>query len=193
MPAIGQTAIDVHAYQPRSRANGPGTRFVLWFQGCSLGCPGCFNPDTHPAGPRRRLAVAELIALFAGQGDTIEGITLSGGEPLEQPDAMLALVSEVRAHTNLSIVVFSGYTIDEIRAMPSGGEILQRIDVLIDGRYQAARRIGRGLRGSSNQHIHLLTGRYSMSEVEATPEAEIRIDPQGRVTLTGVAPLRLKR
>jgi anaerobic ribonucleoside-triphosphate reductase activating protein len=186
-------AVNLHAIEPRSRANGPGARFVMWFQGCSLGCPGCFNPGTHAATSRDRRAVDVLVDEILAQGDAIEGITLSGGEPFEQPDAALALVSAVRARSQLSILVFSGYTIDEIRATPLGPAILAQIDVLVDGRYEARQRLGRGLRGSANQRVHLLSERYGAADVEATPEAEIRIDAQGRVVLTGVDPLRLDR
>lgn len=186
-------AIDIHATEPRSRANGPGSRFVLWFQGCSLGCAGCFNPGTHAPTSQDRRTVDVLVDEILAQGDAIEGITLSGGEPFEQPEAALALVSAVRARSALSILIFSGYTIEEIRAMPQGPAILAHIDVLVDGRYEARQRLGRGLRGSANQRIHLLSERYSAADVEATPEAEIRIDAQGRVVLTGVDPLRLKR
>ncbi|HWN69790.1 MAG TPA: 4Fe-4S single cluster domain-containing protein [Haliangium sp.] len=188
--------IDVHAMEPRSRANGPGTRFVIWFQGCSLGCPGCFNPGTHAPGARSLHTpdtVDAVVAQILAQGDAIEGITLSGGEPFEQPDAALALVSAVRARTALSILIFSGYTIEEIRDRPQGPAILAQIDVLVDGRYEARQRLGRGLRGSANQRIHLLGDRYRAGDVEATPEAEIRIDARGQVVLTGVDPLRLGR
>ena len=185
--------VHVHAREPRSRANGPGCRFVIWFQGCSLGCAGCFNPNTHTPESGERHTVGSLLTDIVAQGPAIEGITLSGGEPMEQPDAALALVRAVRAKTELSILMFSGYAIDEIRAMQTGPETLDHMDVLIDGRYEAPQRLGRGLRGSHNQHIHLLTDRYSRDQVEATPEAEIRIDSAGNVTLTGVNPLKLKR
>jgi anaerobic ribonucleoside-triphosphate reductase activating protein len=185
-------AVNIHAIETRSRANGPGSRFVMWFQGCSLGCAGCFNPGTHAATSRDRRTVDVLVDEILAQGDAIEGITLSGGEPFEQPDAALALVSAVRARSGLSILVFSGYTIEEIRALPQGPAILAQIDVLVDGRYEARQRLGRGLRGSANQRIHILSERYGAADVEATPEAEIRIDAQGRVVLTGVDPLRLK-
>lgn len=185
--------VHVHAIEPRSRANGPGTRFVVWFQGCSLGCPGCFNPETHAPGARSRVAVDELVAQMLAQGDAIEGVTLSGGEPFEQPEAALALVTAVRARTRLSILIFSGYTIEEIRALQHGPDILAHVDVLVDGRYQARQRLGRGLRGSDNQRIHVLGERYRAADVEATPEAEIRIDARGQVVLTGVDPLRLGR
>jgi anaerobic ribonucleoside-triphosphate reductase activating protein len=181
--------VKLHAFEPRSRANGPGARFVVWFQGCTLGCPGCFNPTTHGDGPESD--VADVIAQLRAARE-IEGLSLSGGEPLQQPEAALALL-EAAMGLGLSTLAFSGYTIDEIRALPLGEAVLAQLDVLIDGRYVAGDRLATGLRGSANQRIQLLTSRYSLADVEATPVAEIRIGKTGEVVLTGVNPLKLKR
>lgn len=185
--------VRIHAFEPRSRANGPGTRFVVWFQGCTLGCAGCFNPATHDAlAGGRSVAIAELVGELARARDGrdgIEGLSLSGGEPLQQPEAAAALLEAARG-LGLSTLAFSGYAIDEIRALPGGPEVLDRLDVLIDGRYVASERLAAGLRGSANQRIHLLTDRYGIGDVEATPVAEIRIAPSGDVVLTGVDPLK---
>jgi anaerobic ribonucleoside-triphosphate reductase activating protein len=178
----------VHATEARSRANGPGTRFVVWLQGCSLGCPGCFNPGTHDASGGEAIEVDALLARIG----PVDGLTLSGGEPLEQPGAALALLRGARAR-GLSTLIFSGFTIDEIRARPLGAEVLAELDVLIDGRYVSTDRLATGLRGSANQRIHLLTARHTLAEVEATPVAEVRIDRKGAVVLTGVAPVPLRR
>ena len=89
--------------------------------------------------------------------------------------------------------MFSGYTLEEIRALPLGAQVLARLDVLIDGRYVAGERLATGLRGSANQRIQLLTSRYTLADDEATPVAEVRIGPTGEVVLTGVNPLKLKR
>ena len=179
----------VHATELRSRANGPGARFVVWLQGCTLGCPGCFNPTTHDARGGSERSIEELAAEIP---DNVEGLTLSGGEPLQQADAAIALLELARARS-LSTLAFSGYSIDEIRALPRGPDVLARLDVLIDGRYIAGERLATGLRGSANQRIQLLTARYTLADVEATPVAEIRIARDGQVVLTGVNPLKLKR
>jgi anaerobic ribonucleoside-triphosphate reductase activating protein len=190
----GSLIVRVHAVEPRSRANGPGVRFVVWFQGCTLGCPGCFNPATHAVDPARGapgdIPIDELAAAMAAAGAT--GLSLSGGEPLQQPQAARALLDAARAR-GMSTLAFSGYTIDEIRGLPGGPEVLARLDVLIDGRYVAGDRLATGLRGSANQRIQLLTDRHSLAEVEATPVAEIRIGPGGEVILTGVDPLKLRQ
>ncbi len=177
----------VHAREPRSRANGPGTRFVIWLQGCTLGCPGCFNPGTHATGGDAIEVGALLDELRATRG--IEGLTLSGGEPLQQAPAALELVLGAR-RLGLSTLVFSGYRREEIAAQALGPALLAHLDVLIDGRYQAGDRLGAGLRGSANQQIHVLSTRHTRAEVEATPTAEIRIARDGSVVLTGVEPLR---
>jgi anaerobic ribonucleoside-triphosphate reductase activating protein len=176
----------VHATEPRSRANGPGSRFVVWVQGCTLGCPGCFNPATHAAGGRE----IDVDAL-ADELRHVDGLTVSGGEPLQQAAAVAELLAHARSR-GLSTLVFSGYTVDEIRELPDGPAVLANLDVLIDGRYVAGERLGAGLRGSANQRIQLLTSRYTLAEVEATPVAEVRISPTGEVVLTGVDPLKLK-
>jgi anaerobic ribonucleoside-triphosphate reductase activating protein len=181
----------IHATEPRSRANGPGARFVIWMQGCTLGCPGCFNPTTHDAGGGREIAVDELAAQLGAAAPSIEGLSLSGGEPFQQPAASLALLTAARG-LGLSTLAFSGYTIDELRALPLGPDILAQLDVLIDGRYVSTERLATGLRGSANQRIQLLTTRYSLADVESTPVAEIRIGKTGDVILTGVNPLKLK-
>jgi anaerobic ribonucleoside-triphosphate reductase activating protein len=181
----------VHAIEERSRANGPGARFVVWMQGCTLGCAGCFNPNTHDPRAGTATTVAEITTRMAATRG-VEGLSLSGGEPLQQPEAAAALLDAARA-LGWSTLAFSGYTIDEIRAIPGGSEVLARLDVLIDGRYVAPQRLAAGLRGSANQAVHLLTARYSLVEIENTPVAEIRIDKRGEAVLTGVDPLKLKR
>jgi len=162
-------------------------------QGCTLGCAGCFNPTTHDAADGHEVTVAELAdQLRVARATGVEGLSLSGGEPLQQAAAAAALLAEARA-LGMSTLAFSGYTIEEIRELPFGSEVLAELDVLIDGRYVAGDRLASGLRGSSNQRIQLLTARYSLAEVEATPVAEIRIGPTGDIVLTGVNPLKLRR
>lgn len=184
--------VNLHAVAPNSRANGPGARFVVWFQGCTLGCSGCFNPDTHAAAPRLVLAVEELLGRLEGASDEVEGLTVTGGEPFQQPQALLALLKGVKERMDLSTLVFSGYALGEVRRRPLGADTLRYVDVLVDGRYEAARHHGLGLRGSFNQRVHLLTSRYGLDDIEGVPAGEILIDQQGRVTVSGVDPLRLQ-
>lgn len=163
---------------------------MVWFQGCSLGCAGCFNPRTHDDAGGYDVAIDAVVEqLSATTG--IEGVTLSGGEPLQQAESAIAVL-EVARTLGLSTLAFSGYTLDEIRALPAGPSVLSLLDVLVDGRYISTERLASGLRGSSNQRIHRFTERYTLAELEATPIAEVRIARDGELVLTGVNPLKLR-
>jgi anaerobic ribonucleoside-triphosphate reductase activating protein len=180
----------VHRFLPHSRANGPGARAVLWLQGCSLGCPGCYNPATHPPGGGDIVPIEDLFARLVALGDGIEGLTVSGGEPLQQRTALLALLQQMRRATPLSVLVFTGFTWEEVGRFPEAGELLACTDVLIAGRYEVGRRLARGLVGSANKTVHFLTDRYTTADLEAVPLAEVLISAEGEVVLSGIDPVR---
>ena len=171
----------------RSRANGPGRRAVVWFQGCTLACRDCFNPESHARDGGEAVAVADLLAGIRADVAELDGVTISGGEPFQQPEALRALLAGLRARTWLSTLVFTGYSLEEIEAQPLGPACLALIDVLVAGRYVPARHAGAGLIGSANQRVHLLTPRHSLAELGALPDAELQIEADGRVRLTGIA------
>jgi len=183
-------SLRVHDFLPLSRANGPGARAVLWTQGCALGCPGCFNPQTHPAAGGELVPVEELFGRLAALAGAVEGLTVSGGEPLQQRPALLALLRRVRRATPLSVLLFTGYTWEEVRRLPGADELPACVDVLIAGRYDAARHLARGLRGSANKTVHFLTARYTPADLEAVPAAEVVIAADGRVVVSGIDPVR---
>lgn len=125
--------IRLHAFEPVSRANGPGRRAVVWFQGCTLGCPGCFNPATHDPQGGYEADTETLASDVLSLGGKIEGVSISGGEPFQQPVALLDLFN-VLADSHLSRLVFTGYTLPEINRFPLGSSLLRQIDVLVAGR-----------------------------------------------------------
>jgi anaerobic ribonucleoside-triphosphate reductase activating protein len=179
--------LNVHAFLPRSQANGPGVRAVVWVQGCSLRCPGCFNPETHSHAPRELVAVTALAERLLADVAHLEGVSISGGEPLEQAEALLALLRRLRAGSSLSVLLFSGHTLAEIEAHPLGPAILACTDVLVAGRYDPGQHLGHGLRGSANQRVHLLSDRYRPEEVDDTPVAEVILGTDGSITASGIA------
>ena len=166
-------------------------RAVVWTQGCTLGCPGCFNPQTHARAGGFEISVGELFARLAALGNTIEGVALTGGEPLQQRRAVLPLLRRIRRETPLSVLLFTGYRIDEVQRLPDPELLLDCVDVLIAGRYVASRRLGAGLLGSANQTIHTLTSRYEARDLEEVPPAELIITPEGNLVATGVDPVVL--
>jgi anaerobic ribonucleoside-triphosphate reductase activating protein len=98
----------------------------------------------------------------------------------------------IKTGSDLSILVFSGFSWPEIQHIQRSKEILPWIDVILAGRYQKNLRLARGLIGSANKTAHFLTGRYSLDDLRLVPEAEILIDPDGSVALTGIDPLTRK-
>ncbi len=167
---------------PRSAANGPGERFVVWVQGCPLACPGCWNPATWSFERRDLRHVADLAAeILATKG--IEGVTLTGGEPFGQARGLVALAEPLRA-AGLSVFVFTGYELDEL-VHPDQRALLAVADVVVSGRYvEAERASGLPWRGSTNQRVHFLTGRYGPSDMAEAPEVEVHLDG-GEVSITG--------
>lgn len=169
--------------------NGPGPRSVIWVQGCAFGCPGCFNPETHAMRGGETWTVEKLVQQMIEWKDRVEGITISGGEPLYQHRALAKVLAELRAKTSLSVVVFTGYEWEELQKIKGIKTFLSHVDVLLAGRYQAEQRVARGLVGSANKTVRFLTGRYTAKDLEEVPQAEILLSPDGEIILSGIDPL----
>jgi anaerobic ribonucleoside-triphosphate reductase activating protein len=189
LPPEEETRLRVHDFLPSSKANGPGERAVLWVQGCSLGCAGCFNPETHRRAGGTAVPVGELVERLDRLAPNVEGLTMSGGEPFQQRRPVQQLLRRVRARTALSVLVFTGYAWGEVQRMPGVEDMLSHVDVLVAGRYDAEQRVAGQLRGSANQTVHFLSDRYAQPDVREVPQAEVVIDPDGEVTLSGIDPL----
>lgn len=149
---------------PCTEAEGPGRRFALWFQGCPLRCPGCCNPEMLPFTGGTAMPLSDVVAQIeeAAHEHGIEGITLLGGEPLAHASGAAALARAVRSR-GLTIMVFSGYTLEEVRQLPdsSVAELLAWTDILVDGPYLRDQpETRRRWIGSANQRIHFLSDRY---------------------------------
>jgi anaerobic ribonucleoside-triphosphate reductase activating protein len=183
-----------------SRANGPGLRAVVWFQECSLNCKNCFNESTHRFEghhiPPSEVAQAVFQATAA---EPIEGVTFSGGEPMQQADDLLELIEELRKRdSRLSFGLFTGYTERELASgryfcvslettaekVSLWARIRHRLDFAVMGRYNQGRPASTPLCSSGNQRLRLLSGRYDMSNF-APLQMEITITDGGLAQLTG--------
>ena len=183
------SVLRVHHLEPASRVNGPGLRAVIWLQGCSLGCPGCFNPETHAIQGGQDFQVGDLVAWLRGEAGRIDGLTISGGEPLQQLSPLRAFLESVRVEFDIPVILFTGYTWDEIQKMPQSASLLSFVDVVIAGRFILVQRIANHLIGSSNKTIHFITHVYQAADFESVPSAEVIIGPAGEVRLSGIDPL----
>jgi anaerobic ribonucleoside-triphosphate reductase activating protein len=180
-----------------SYANGPGMRNVLWVQGCTIGCKACFNPhtwDKSKGAPMQTDEVArELIkGLCASPG----GLTISGGEPMEQWDILkevIRLVKELAAPHGIlslqpSVIMFSGWTRDMLCQTVGYGDLSEYVDVVVAGPYDHRDPVdvrAAGLTTSGNQEIVMLTNRLSLHELTA-PKDTLEVHCDGdEVTVTG--------
>jgi len=111
---------------------GPGCRFVIWTQGCSIRCDGCWNQEMWDFNPKILLSVQEIFEKIAAEKEYIEGITILGGEPLEQISETVELLQKCK-NENLTAVLFTGYEICEIKDK----RIFELCDILITGRFDS--------------------------------------------------------
>jgi len=167
-----------------TEAEGPGRRFAVWLQGCSIRCAGCCNPEMFDARRGREMSVDEVLAHMP---EAVEGVTVLGGEPFDQTSEVLELARAVKQRGK-TVMVFSGYTLDELRAR---GVAMDHIDLLVDGRYDQSRPeqpppIGRRWIGSTNQVMHVLGDAYGQGDprMRASNTLEIRV-ARGVLTVNG--------
>lgn len=190
----------IHGFIGASRVNGPGLRAVLYFQGCSLRCRSCWNPKSHAfIGDEHSVDEIAGWILSANRDTRLDGATFSGGEPMQQAGALLALVKSLHHHLpGLSFGLYSGYSEKELKAgrywcrtesSPySKRDIWQHLtghlDFAVLGRYVASRPSNLPLRTSANQDLRLLSSRYGEHDFEPQ-QVEVQIGAQGLIQVTG--------
>jgi len=143
--------------------NGPGKRFVIWFQGCPFHCKGCLNPEFWENDGGVLMDVKRIMdhIRLSRETEQIEGVTFTGGEPLIQAEALLSLVRAIKSE-GLTILCYTGYLFQDILndKVPYAKELLKYIDILIDGPYIEEEKAALPWRGSRNQRVYFLTDRY---------------------------------
>lgn len=176
-----------------TEAEGPGRRFAIWVQGCPLRCPECCNPEMLTFDGGRDVEVDQLIAeVLAARESGIEGITLIGGEPFAHAEPLALLARNVRAE-GLSVMVFSGYTLAELRQMNDDAveRLLAETDILVDGRYDRTQPdTTRRWIGSANQQIHFLSHRYSADDSCWTTRDTLEVRWNGQELLVNGFPAK---
>lgn len=169
----------------RSKIHGPGIRAVIWFQGCPIRCKGCWNPQLIPDIPHHLVRVERLTDFIISLKD-LEGITLTGGEPLYQGKALLNFIKLIKLRSKLTIMLYTGYSQEQIRDDISK-EIIKLSDIIVFGPYvESKRNLFLRWRGSSNQVIVIQNERYkNYKYIDDLNEAEIHITNNGEIILVG--------
>ena len=169
---------------------GPGNRIGIWMQGCSIRCPGCISADTWAAG-RGQTTIEQVLLAMADWFPKADGVTISGGEPFDQPNALNELLRGIRTYTKADILVYSGYPFESISQPLEGMTGL--IDALISDPYEVEAPQTKALRGSDNQRLHLFTllGQNRLSSYERPIGSEDRrfdlmMGETGEVWMAGI-------
>lgn len=178
----------VHRILRQNKTSGPGVRFCLWVQGCSKHCKGCMAKETWSFSDGSLIETEEVFQdIISTPG--IEGVTILGGEPFEQVNALYELAKKIKT-TDLSLVIFTGNTLDKLKAKDEANidQLLKITDLLVDGSFDEDQfDLSRPWVGSSNQKYNFLTKRYNMKDLEGVKnKMEVRISSDGKTLINGM-------
>lgn len=135
-----------------SIVDGPGLRLTVFAQGCPHRCKGCHNPQTHDPCGGYDIDILEILKMI-DKNPLLDGITLSGGEPLMQSVELVPLARAVK-EKGLSVMVYSGYTFEEITENDDMRKLMRYTDILVDGRFEQERKsLDLLFKGSENQRV----------------------------------------
>lgn len=182
--------LNLAALHPGTRVLGPGLRVALWVQGCVFNCPGCIAPDWIPRKAANLIPVEQLVNIIL-QIPKFQGLTISGGEPMLQAEALYSLVTGIRKIRPIDVICFTGFKYEVLlnKASHTGiRKFLTQIDLLIDGPYIQEKNDSKGLRGSSNQRFIFLSERLKGTDFENYPRGiELQIE-KDHLFMVGIPP-----
>ncbi|KKI98226.1 4Fe-4S single cluster domain-containing protein [Prochlorothrix hollandica] len=169
---------------------GPYARAVIWVQGCDFGCKGCIVPESWDRDSGEEVDISELVAWVLSQSN-IEGVTLSGGEPMLQAEALSTLIDQIREVRDLGVMCYTGYRIEYLKSQGDIAQklLLTKIDLLVEGMYQENLQDDLLWRGSNNQRLLLLSDRYRdflQSQSDRSAGLEFFLNETGEVGFSGV-------
>lgn len=169
------------------KALGPGNRVGIWMNGCHRRCAGCISPELQKYDASKEVTINELMKMIQRIEAPIDGFTISGGEPFLNPLSLNALVQSLAGICD-DILIFTGYTIEELRAQESKAvdSVLNTCAALIDGPYIQELNDNKGLRGSSNQRCLIFKYHDRYQEIETSDRTLQNIMYGNKVLTIGI-------
>jgi len=164
---------NIYNIEEKNYVNGDGCRYVLWLQGCSLGCSGCWNKDSWSNKPNILKSVDDIFDQIETLKDKLDGVTFTGGEPFEQSDKLSILAKKIKK-IGLNIHIFTGFELDEL-ILEEHQELLKYTDTLVYGRFDTDKE-------NNNQKVKYFTKenwKFNNSDIQ------VDIDSDGNLNLTG--------
>ncbi len=180
--------LNTMGYVDESEVNGPGSRAVVWLQGCLRECDGCFNQDSWSFEINQLISVEHLVEKILNNPKNT-GVTFSGGEPFWQAPALTEVAKQVKA-AGLNVMSFTGFTLERLQseyAPACSKELLAQLDILIDGAFVKSLAVNdpNSLVSSSNQQVHVFNSELQDKLDWASDQIEIHILEDGSRIITG--------
>lgn len=168
--------LNIYNIETSNYVNGNGCRYVLWLQGCDLGCVGCWNQQSWSFADRILKSVDEVFTQIKSLEHKLDGVTFSGGEPFLQSSELSQLAKLIKEKTLLDLQVFTGFNKDEL-IKKEQIELLNYTDILVAGRFDDTKK-------NNNQIVYILndsidTWQFNNSDVE------IELDEDSNIKITG--------
>ena len=189
MSSITNQSLNVHKILDVTEVEGPGKRFCIWVQGCSVRCKGCAVPWTWNPAHGSFMTIDALVERVEQsiENHNITGVTILGGEPFDQAETLALFLQEVK-RLNLNVLAFSGYYYEQLLQRGVNPEIFDYIDLLIEGPFeQELLDLSRPWVGSSNQKYRFLTDQWDESIFTTyTNKVEVRVNVNGTIDINGM-------
>ena len=161
---------------------GPGKRLLIYLKGCSIHCEGCINPHLWSFEGGTLLSSKEIIKIIVD--NDLDGVTLHGGEPLDQSDGLFKIVKDIKT-IGKTVILFTGYNKKELNEYKL--KIWNLSDIVVAGRFQLKKRnIYLQFRGSTNQRVYTHKGKYKNYKLkDGYTAAVLTIDENGEMDING--------
>ena len=167
---------------------GPGKRIGIWVQGCSIRCRGCISPSLWTTQNGNNVDIEYLVSQISKIYDQFDGITITGGEPFDQYESLIAFTAFIKKKTELNIYVFSGYLLEELTVKFNDRLFMSTIDYLMDGRYIAGKHDNNNIRGSNNQNLYQFEngGPILLDEYFESRQWSVYLSEDNRLFMSGI-------
>ncbi|MEO1669230.1 MAG: 4Fe-4S single cluster domain-containing protein [Cyanobacteria bacterium J06631_2] len=180
--------LNTMGYVNESEVNGPGSRAVVWLQGCQRECKQCFNPDSWSFEINKLISINDLVKKILSNPNNT-GVTFSGGEPFWQAPALTEVAKKVKA-AGLNAMSFTGFTLERLQseyAPARSQELIEQLDILIDGAFVSDLAVNdpNSLVSSSNQKVHVFNSDLENKLDWASDQIEVHIQKDGSRIITG--------
>lgn len=167
---------------------GPGKRIGIWVQGCNLACEGCINQMLWSKRKGKSIPVYEVFNIIKNIEEGYDGITISGGEPFQQYEQLIAFVYLIKTQTKLNIQCYTGYELNELSTLYQDGLYLKFIDYLVDGRYVQSQHEDENIKGSKNQNYYqIINGEAIKFDSDfKSKKWSVNVSLEGNIYMAGI-------